>query len=63
MPGAHDHRPAAFEVLARSPVCPLGTVADLTSVEQDSGLAATRGSTEHLLISGIGLERLAGVPA
>ncbi len=36
--------PRGFEELALSPVTPLGTVAALTSVEQNSVLATTRGS-------------------
>jgi hypothetical protein len=36
--------PEDFEVLALSPVCPLGTVAAITQVEQNSVVATTRGS-------------------
>jgi hypothetical protein len=36
--------PQGFELLALSPVCPLGSVAALTSVDQNSVLATTRGS-------------------
>jgi hypothetical protein len=41
---AQEHLPAGFEPLALSPVCPLGSVAALTSVDQHSVLATTRGS-------------------
>jgi hypothetical protein len=41
---AQQTLPPDFEVLALSPVCPLGTVAAMTSVGQNSVLATTRGS-------------------
>jgi hypothetical protein len=41
---AHDVLPSGFEMLALSPVCPLGTVAALTSVGQNSVVSTTRGS-------------------
>jgi hypothetical protein len=41
---ARRHLPAGFEVLALSPVCPLGSVAALTAVDQNSVLATTRGT-------------------
>jgi hypothetical protein len=41
---AHERLPPGFEVLALSPVCPLGSVAALTAVDQNSVLATTRGS-------------------
>ena len=41
---AQQHLPAGFEVLALSPVCPLGSVAALTAVAQNSVLATTRGT-------------------
>ena len=41
---AHQHLPAGFEALALSPVCPLGTAAAITTVDQNSVLATTRGT-------------------
>jgi len=41
---AHQHLPAGYEVLALSPVCPLGTAAAITTVDQNSVLATTRGT-------------------
>jgi hypothetical protein len=42
--GARQQLPGGFEVLALSPVCPLGSVAALTAVEQNSVIATTRGT-------------------
>jgi hypothetical protein len=41
---AHTALPAGFELLALSPVCPLGTVAAITSVDQNSVISTTRGT-------------------